>query len=60
MTFSGDPASLVLFMVGLLGVGMLIAGAVVAGHRRDHYLGGLLVILGLLVMALGFLSAGGQ
>ena len=55
------PATLALFLVGLLGVSMMLAGTIIAaGRKKDHYLGGLLITLGLLVVAIGWLGPASQ
>ena len=57
--FSDSATSLGLFLLGLLGLGLLLAGLIRA-HYRDHYLGGLMVVVGLLILSCGWLGAASQ
>ena len=61
MGLDGTPISLVSFLIGLLGIGMVLAGAIVAGGpKKDHYYGGTLMAVGLFVLAVGLLGPQSQ
>jgi hypothetical protein len=60
MPLSGGTVSLGLFLLGLLGIGFIISGGVVASHKRDHFLGGVLMCVGFVVLAVGFLGPASQ
>lgn len=57
MAFNGSALSLGFFLLGLFGMALIVSGAVLAGgRRREHWLGGVLLILGLTILAMGWLA----
>jgi len=55
--FDGSVVSLGFFLLGLFGVALMVSGSIIAGGRkREHWLGGVLLILGLTILAIGWLA----
>lgn len=61
MPTGGSTLSPGLFFLGLIGVALMVAGGIVAsGRRKEHWLGGVLLIVGLMIVTAGWLAPASQ